>query len=252
MALLYFLSFSWVDMDTSVTASISRITGLPLLTDWTTWSRLDVRYAATLHFIRHVALPYLDGPSRTTHAKAITATLLHMQLGPVSVSLPDEIRYSLCEIWNRTVRIAPDRDEHRVALHILACLHPFYSQSHLHVFATASEQSQGAETYDELIALEQSDFLPCAAASHRRPPSRAPFVTAPPSDPAIPVTPTTPGTNKTLVPGASFTSLPTVDLSFPVDSPVRSNHFTLPVAVSTSQQNILPPSNPVDTDNLTK
>ncbi|KAI0263808.1 hypothetical protein BC834DRAFT_885698 [Gloeopeniophorella convolvens] len=202
-----------------------------------------------------------------------------MQLKPVSrESLPNKLRYSLCEIWNRAVGVAPDRDEHKVALHILACLQPVYHRSHPQAFTVASQRSQGVKTYDELIALKQSDFPPCTEVSHCRPPTSHPPPPAPshferltdqpqgvtspelarllalepsgsalPSNPAIPVTLITPGTSEMPVLGTASMSLPTVDLALPVEPSLQNNDSAL--LVPTSVQNILLPSSPVGADN---
>ncbi|KAI0263814.1 hypothetical protein BC834DRAFT_885727 [Gloeopeniophorella convolvens] len=205
-----------------------------------------------------------------------------MQLEPVlRESLFNETYYSLCEIWNRIIRVAPDRDEHKVALHILACLQPVYRQSHPQAVASASRRFRGAGTYDELITLEQSDFPPCVEASHRRPltyqppspalghserpahqsegvnspepvPALEPSAPTPPSNPAILVTLIAPGTSEMPVLDAASMSSPAVDLALPVKSSFQSSHFTLPVAAPASLEDVLPPNSLVNAGNPTQ
>ncbi|KAI0265944.1 hypothetical protein BC834DRAFT_158793 [Gloeopeniophorella convolvens] len=283
MALLYFLSHPWANRFIWMIAPMSRIPGLPLFIDWDVWSDLEVRYAVGLHFIRHIALHCLEGSSRTAHAKAIATTLrhIHYHMRFVPESPHNEIQYSLCELWNRAVVTAPDRDEHKIALHILACLQPFYLHSHLQACTTTSEQFRCAETHDELIALKRFNFPPCAEASHCRPPTAYPSpptsgrrrrfrghrqgATSPQSarlptlepsppassrNPAIPMVLITPETGQTPDLGAASLSSPAVDLLLSVESSLQNNHSALPAAVSVPLDNVLRFSSPVEIDNL--
>ncbi|KAI0261011.1 hypothetical protein BC834DRAFT_897678 [Gloeopeniophorella convolvens] len=217
------------------------------------------------------------------HAKAINTTLRLMGfLTPSPVRVHDEDRYSLCEIWSWAVGVASDRDVHKVALHVLACLRPFYQLSHPQASTGASERLWGA-TYDQLFALEQPGFPPCAEMSHFRSPTSylpspasghlerfvdqphgttfsesaritadEPSAPAPPSNSTIPVALITPETSETLIPGEVAMSSTVVDLALPVGSVLQSNHSGLPATVLASLESVLLPTSPVGTGSRTQ
>ncbi|KAI0261017.1 hypothetical protein BC834DRAFT_897699 [Gloeopeniophorella convolvens] len=95
----------------------------------------------------------------------MVTTLRYMSLTPLGANVIDEDRHNLCEIWNRAAGAAPDQDAQ------VGFTHPCTSPTFLF---TASGRFWGAKTYDQVIALEQSDFPPCAEVSHRPPTSRRP------------------------------------------------------------------------------
>ncbi|KAI0261031.1 hypothetical protein BC834DRAFT_493519 [Gloeopeniophorella convolvens] len=119
-----FSQWAWSSQVASSAPTLSRITGFPLVRDHDCWSVGQISCEATLLFIRHIALPYLDGPSHITRTTALTATLRYLPLRPPPSDWPNELRNSFCEIWNRAINSDPDKDEHKVVLHILACLYP--------------------------------------------------------------------------------------------------------------------------------
>ncbi|KAI0261029.1 hypothetical protein BC834DRAFT_493488 [Gloeopeniophorella convolvens] len=157
-----FLVSQWTIIPNAILSSqvLSRTIHFPGLSPSGPLNHANVNNELTLHFIRRIALPYLDEPSNKARAKVVTTTLRHL-------STEDLFSHDLCDIWNRVVQMPSDEDKDRVAVYILACLAPFYSACHLQSSWLTSARLNDVEDYDELIKCERSTFPSCTEDGHR-------------------------------------------------------------------------------------